>query len=97
LAVAHRRFERFHNQELTPTRQFSTNLATPPAEQLEILSYENATVALRALFEFERDHPGLDIVLVKGDRPEDVRLAFKNYFSDARQFIYLIEAGCQKL
>ena len=64
---------------------------------LEVLSYPNATVALRALFELEFENPGMDIVLVKGDRPEDVREAFKNYFSDARQFIDLIEQGSARL
>jgi len=66
-------------------------------ELLEIRSYENATVALRALFMLESEFPGSDIVLVKGDRPEDVREAFKNYFSDAGHFIDLIDMGCGKL
>ena len=50
------------------------------ADPLEILAYPSATNALRALFEFERDKPGLDAVLVKGDTAEDIREAFKNYF-----------------
>ena len=66
-------------------------------EPLETFAYPSATNALRALFEFERDKPGLDAVLVKGDTAEDIREAFKNYFSDARNFIELIEAGCTKL
>lgn len=66
-------------------------------EELEILPFPNATVALRRLFSLERDEPGSDLVLVKGDRPEDVREAFKNYFSDARDFIKMIENGCSKL
>ncbi|MCP4330618.1 MAG: RelA/SpoT domain-containing protein [Alphaproteobacteria bacterium] len=66
-------------------------------EELEVLTYPSTTQALRALFELERENPGLDIVLVRGDRPEDVRVAFKNYFSDARQFIDLIDAGCRNL
>ena len=37
------------------------------------------------------------MVLVKGDRPEDVREAFKNYFSDAREFIHFIEEGCRRM
>jgi len=61
--------------------------------KLEVLTYPSATAALRALFELERERPGTDIVLVKGDRPEDVREAFKNYFSDAQQFIDLINDG----
>ncbi len=64
---------------------------------LEVRSYPYATAALRDLFALEQKHPGLDIVLVKGDKPGDVREAFKNYFSDARQFIDLIEVGSARL
>ena len=66
-------------------------------ETLNVRSYRRTTDALRALFEFEREFPGRDIVLVRGDRPEDVRVAFKNYFSDAIDFIALIEEGCTAL
>ena len=66
-------------------------------DPVEVLAYPNATNALRALFALERDKPRLDAVLVKGDTTEDIREAFKNYFSDARNFIELIEAGCTKL
>jgi len=58
-------------------------------ESVEVRSFQTTTAALRALFELEREHPNWDIVLVRGERPEDVREAFKNYFSDARQFIDL--------
>ena len=64
---------------------------------LEIKSFASATAALRALFELERNQPGRDIVLVKGDRPEYLREAFKNYFSDAQQFVTLVEEGRKKL
>ncbi|HLW07178.1 MAG TPA: hypothetical protein VKY45_06395, partial [Marinilabiliaceae bacterium] len=52
---------------------------------------------LRALFKLEKEVPHVDIVLVKADTSDEVRLAFKNYFSDARDFIELLEEGCQKL
>lgn len=64
---------------------------------LEVRTYRSATEALAALFELEKEHPGTDIVLVKADTSEEVRFAFKNYFSDARDFIKLVEDGCQKL
>lgn len=64
---------------------------------LEVKTYRGTTEALRALFEFEKTLPGKDIVLVKADTSEEVRFAFKNYFSDARDFIRLVEDGCQKL
>lgn len=66
-------------------------------EALEVRTYTNATVAIKALFDLERTEPGKDIVLVKGDSPEQVREVFKNYFSDAQQFVNLIDRGCEKL
>jgi ppGpp synthetase/RelA/SpoT-type nucleotidyltranferase len=64
---------------------------------LDVKTYRGATEALRALFELEKTMPGKDIVLVKADTSEEVRFAFKNYFSDARDFIQLVESGCHKL
>jgi ppGpp synthetase/RelA/SpoT-type nucleotidyltranferase len=64
---------------------------------LEVRTFRDATDALRALFELERERPGSDIVLVRADTTEEVRLAFRNYFSDAQDFIRLIERGCEKL
>ena len=64
---------------------------------LDIRTFRYTPDALKALFEIEAANPGVDVVLVKGDSTDDVRLAFKNYFSDARDFIKLIEDGCEKL
>ena len=64
---------------------------------LEVRTFRDAPDALRALFDLERQFPDQDIVLVRADTSDDVRLAFKNYFSDARDFISLIENGCTKL
>ena len=64
---------------------------------LDVRPYRRTTEALAALFELEQEFPKLDIVLVRSDRPEDVREAFKNYFSDAIEFITLIEDGCDML
>jgi putative GTP pyrophosphokinase len=64
---------------------------------LEIRSFRDAPDALRALFELEKQFPDRDIVLVRADTSDEVRLAFKNYFSDARDFIRMVESGCAKL
>jgi putative GTP pyrophosphokinase len=58
---------------------------------IEVKTYKDATDALKALFVLEKEIPHNDIVLVRADTSEDIRLAFKNYFSDARDFISLIE------
>lgn len=65
--------------------------------ELEVRTFRDAPDALRALFELEREMPDRDIVLVRADTSDEVRLAFRNYFSDARDFIRLLESGCTKL
>lgn len=67
------------------------------SSNLEVRTFRDATDALRALFDLEREMPDRDIVLVRADTSDEVRLAFKNYFSDARDFIRLVEDGCDKL
>lgn len=67
------------------------------SRDLEIRTYRDSTDALRALFELEKQLPDRDIVLVRADTSDEVRLAFRNYFSDARDFIRLVEEGCAKL
>lgn len=65
--------------------------------ELEVKSFRDATDALRALFLLEEEMPLNDIVLVRADSSDEVRLAFRNYFSDAREFVRLIDAACAKL
>lgn len=64
---------------------------------LEMRSFRDATEALRALFQIEKESPEKDVVLVRADTRDEIRVAFKNYFSDARDFIDLIDRGCEKL
>lgn len=61
-------------------------------EPMDVITYRDATQALFALFQFEKIYAGTtkDIVLVRGNR-HDVRMAFRNYFSDANDFIGYIE------
>lgn len=65
--------------------------------ELEVRTFRDATDALRALFDLEKEFPDSDVVLVRADTSDDVRLAFRNYFSDARDFIQLMEQGCAQL
>ena len=64
---------------------------------LEVKTFRDATDALQALFTLEKKYPDRDIVLVRADTSDEVRLAFKNYFSDAKDFIDLVGEGCTKL
>ncbi len=65
--------------------------------ELEVRAFRDAPDALRALFELEKLMPERDIVLVRADTSDEVRIAFRNYFSDARDFIKLVEDGCTRL
>jgi len=75
----------------------NTILIFSESGDLESRSFRDATDALRALFELEKQQPKSDIVLVRADSSEEVRLAFRNYFSDAREFVRLMDSACSKL
>lgn len=79
------------------TEKRNAILIFDPSGDLEIREFRDATDALRALFQLEKERQSSDIVLVRADTSEEVRLAFKNYFSDAKDFIELVEAGCERL
>lgn len=68
-----------------------------PDGSLEVKNYRDATDALKELFRLEKENPELDIVLVRADTSSEVRMAFKNYFTDAQDFINYIETGCHQL
>jgi hypothetical protein len=75
----------------------NTILIFSPDGTLDVRTFRDAPDALRALFDLELEQPGRDIVLVRADTPEQVRYAFKNYFSDAGEFISLVKKGCELL
>ena len=79
------------------TEQRNAILIFSGSSALDVRTYRDSTDALRALFELERKYPDRDVVLVRADTSEEVRLAFKNYFSDARDFIRFVEDGCEQL
>jgi putative GTP pyrophosphokinase len=66
-------------------------------ENLEVKTYRDSTEAIRSLFTLERENPGKDIVLVRADTGNELRIAFRNYFSDATEFIRLIDRSCERL
>lgn len=88
------------NNEVTEKKNIILIFSEPEEGRqapLEMKSYRDATDALRALFELEKQHVGKDVVLVRADTSDEVRIAFRNYFSDATEFINLIDNGCQTL
>lgn len=75
----------------------NTILIFSATSELEIQTFRDAPEALRALFELEKQFPDRDIVLVRAESSDEIRLAFTNYFSDAKEFIRMVENGCSKL
>lgn len=83
------------NQDVSAKR--NAILIFSPTGTLEVRSFRDSTDALRALFTLERDRTESDIVLVRADTSDEVRLSFKNYFSDAADFVTMVEDGCATL
>ena len=75
----------------------NTILLISPDGQLKVRSYRTSTQAIKTLFDLEESGPDDDVVLVRANSSDDVRLAFRNYFSDATDFVKLINKGCLKL
>ncbi|WP_341938579.1 RelA/SpoT domain-containing protein [Marinimicrobium sp. C2-29] len=83
--------------ETATTRNRNTILVFKPNGDLEVFSYRDSTEALDDLFRLENENPELDIVLVKADTSEEIRMAFKNYFSDAKDFVRLLTKAKRSL
>jgi putative GTP pyrophosphokinase len=67
-------------------------------KSLEILTFENVNRAIDRYAELEEEYgETADIVLVRGETEESIRDAFRNYFSDARAFVDLIDHGLKTL
>ena len=67
------------------------------AAKVGTMAFRDAPDALRELFKLEKEFPDKDIVLVRAATSDDMRIAFRNYFSDASEFIKLIENGLATL
>jgi hypothetical protein len=65
--------------------------------KLEVRSYRDATTAIQMLFDLEEQRPTSDVVLVRAETSDEVRLAFKNYFSDATDFVAMMKQASAAL
>lgn len=79
------------------TKNRNTILIFSANNELEIRTFNTDEDAMNALFQLEINFPEKDIVLVNARRSEDIRYAFKNYFSDAREFTSLLSKGIATL
>lgn len=62
--------------------------------QLDIFTYARSKDAIDEYFKLEKAGSGEDIVYVSADSGDDVRSAFRNYFSDTQDFVVYVEEGC---
>jgi len=89
--------KRLNTIKQTKTNKKNMILIFDQENKLEIKSFNDATEAFKQLFILEKDNPNKDIVFVRADSDESIRLAFKNYYADAKDFISQIEKGCDLL
>ncbi len=67
-------------------------------KQLYLQGFLSLSIATEKYFELERAAaPDDDIVLVRADTQDNIKQAFKNYFSDTEDFVFLIEKGLKEL
>ncbi|TVT70751.1 MAG: (p)ppGpp synthetase [Denitromonas halophila] len=92
-----RNFTGLNSAESETTANRNTILIFQPDGELEALSYRSESDALRELFRLEKENPSLDVVLVKADTNEEIRMAFRNYFSDAKEFVRLLTQAMEYL
>lgn len=92
-----RNFTGLNSAESDATANRNTILIFKPDGELETLSYKSESDALRELFRLEKENPSLDVVLVKADTSEEIRMAFRNYFSDAKEFVRLLSQAMEHL
>lgn len=85
-----RNFSGLNSAESEATANRNIILIFKSDGELETFSYKETADALKELFRLEKESPQLDIVLVKADTSEEIRMAFRNYFSDAKDFVRLL-------
>jgi putative GTP pyrophosphokinase len=75
-------------------KQNNVILIFSPDEQLQMLTFKDEAEAIHTLFKLEDEHRDTqkDIVLVRGSR-KSVQNAFRNYFTDATDFLNYIRTA----
>jgi putative GTP pyrophosphokinase len=84
-------------------QQFDTSRHTllifdETSENVKVITFSDFRKAIAEYFRLEREKiEGTDVVLVAADDPESVRFGFKNYFSDAKEFVAMMDKVCGTL
>ncbi len=89
--------KRLNTIKKTETNKKNIILIFDQENKLDVKTFNDATEAFKQLIILENEYPDKDIVFVRADSGENIRLAFKNYYSDAKDFISLVEKGSEYL
>ncbi len=82
------------SREGAPDSDFGTLiLQIEKGGNLRIHEFDERDNAVVAYFNLEKEFPQDDIVLVSGETFADIRLSYKNYFSDVGEFVRLVDDG----
>lgn len=66
-------------------------------KNLEVIPYEDSNRAIARYFEMEKQADLFrDIVLVRADSNDKIKNAFRNYFSDSREFVDLMKGALEQ-
>lgn len=97
----------FQNLKLSENKvRFRTNMIlifplqsdSTKGSDLEVETFDSINKAIERYDQLEKDLAGkADIVLVRADNPESIRDAFRNYFSDAIDFVKYLMDGVEEL
>jgi putative GTP pyrophosphokinase len=64
-------------------------------DNVDVKTFSDFRLAIAEYFRLERERAdNTDVVLVAADDSESVRFGFKNYFSDAREFVGFMDQIC---
>jgi ppGpp synthetase/RelA/SpoT-type nucleotidyltranferase len=86
------------SQEKFDTSRNTLLIFNEENETVEVRTFFEFRKAIEAYFEIERTKSAdTDVVLVAADDPDSVRFGFKNYFSDAREFVTLVSEAMAAL
>jgi putative GTP pyrophosphokinase len=73
-------------------------LEADASRRLRMITFESVNRAIEEYDRLEKEFgDNADIVLVRGETEESIRDAFRNYFSDARAFVDLVQEGVKSL
>lgn len=83
------------SQQEFDTSKHTLLLFDENSDSISVLTFSDFRKAIAEYFRLEREKAdGTDVVLVAADDPESVRFGFKNYFSDAKEFVALMDKVC---